>query len=92
MKYLVEVIKGKNPEVEEKTLEYVITYLMKEGHISYTVQYHFDIYDFYKKAVEHYRGIGLSKKCAIQDTCEHFKITDRWIYRIIKKFEQTSSE
>jgi hypothetical protein len=90
MKYLVELIKKKNPEESTQSIEYVVNYLVKEGYISYTVQYHWDIYDFYSKLIVHYKGLNLPKKCAILDTCEHFKLSKAHLYRIINNFSQTN--
>jgi uncharacterized protein (DUF608 family) len=89
--YLVKLIKDKKPEVDVKTVEYVITYLMKEGHMAYTVEYHYEICDFFKKCVDHYKTLDLPIKCAVQDTCQHFGITERWIYMLLKKTEQNGS-
>jgi hypothetical protein len=84
--YLVEIIKDKKPEVDVKTVEYVISYLMKEGHMSYTVEYHYDIFTFYKKCLEHYESLGLQRKRVVMDTCEHFKIKKTHLYNIINNF------
>jgi hypothetical protein len=86
MRYLVELVKEQTPDVPEKKIEYIITYLMKEGHISYTVEYHWDIYQFYIKSIEHYKSLGLKRKCAFIDTLDHFKISERTLYYIIKNF------
>jgi hypothetical protein len=90
MTYLIELIKDKKPEVDVKTVEYVVNYLIKEGHISYTIQYHYEIYDFYNKCLTHYKNLNLPSKCAMQDTCQHFDITEQWIYKLLKKFKQSS--
>jgi hypothetical protein len=90
MRYLVELIKEKEPEADIKTVEYVVSFLMKEGHMSYTVEYHYEIYSFFNTCMEHYKSLGLAKKCAISDTCEHFDITEQWLYKLLKKFKQTS--
>jgi hypothetical protein len=92
MKYLVELVQKEQPEVPYEKIEYIISYLTKEGYISYTVQYHYDIFDFYNKAVDHYNSLGLHKKCAVLDTMEHFRISESWLYKIIKTFTvQTST-
>lgn len=88
MKYLIELVQKEKPDVDKKTLEYVISYLYKEGHISSTVQDHYDIYEFYIKALQHYTNLGLQKKCATQDTMIHFKISQSHLYRIIDAFSQ----
>jgi hypothetical protein len=89
MRYLVDLIKDKNPEA---TIEFTVSFLMKEGYLSYTVQYHFEIYEFFKKCSDHYKEIGLSNKAAIADTCEHFKTSERTLYRIRKAFDKTMAE
>jgi hypothetical protein len=86
MTYLVELIKEKQPEIDKNTVEYVLTYLIKEGHLSYTIQYHYDIYSFYKKCLEHYESLGLQRKRVVADTCEHFKIKKTHLYNIINNF------
>lgn len=88
MNYLIELIKKENPEAESRTVEYVISYLMKEGHIVYTIQYHFDVYDFYSKALSHYESIGLQKKCAFIDTLDHFGLKKSQLYNIINEFSK----
>jgi hypothetical protein len=88
MKYLVELVKKNKPDVEDSTLEYVVSFLIKEGHLSYTIQYHYDIFDFYTKALERYNELGLQKKCAFIDTTEHFKIKKSQLYNIIKQFSK----
>lgn len=90
MTYLVELIKEKNKEVDEKTVEYVVSYLIKEGHLSYTIQYHYEVIQFFKKCVEHYKSLDLPVKCAVQDTCQHFSVSESWIYKLIKKTGQAS--
>jgi AraC-like DNA-binding protein len=91
MKYLVELVQKEQPEVPHDKIEYIISYLTKEGYLSYTVQYHYDIYDFYLKAKEHYKNLNLEKKCALIDTVDHFKISERHLYRIIKQFDNSMS-
>ncbi len=86
MIYLVELIKETKPEIDSNAIEYVVSFLIKEGHLSYTVQYHFDIYTFYIKSLEHYKTLGLPRKSAFIDTREHFKISERNLYRIISNF------
>lgn len=82
MRYLVELIKDKNPQAD---IEYTVLFLMKEGYLSYTVQYHYDIYEFYQKAIEHYKTLSLPKKCAFIDTLQHFKIKKSQLYNILKE-------
>lgn len=88
MRYLVDLIKEKRPDADDSTIEYIISFFIKEGYISYTVQYHYDIYQFYVKAVEHYASIGLKKKCALIDTQDHFKIKRSHLYNIIRNFSK----
>jgi hypothetical protein len=84
MNFLVTLIEKEKEDLDKKTIEYVIKYLYKEGHMSYTVQYHYEIYQFYSKALAHYESIGLQKKCAFIDTCQHFDIGKTNLYDIIK--------
>jgi hypothetical protein len=91
MNFLVNLVEKENTELDKKTIEYVIKYLNKEGYISYTVQYYYDIFEFYSKSVDHYKGLGLQKKCAMIDTCEHFKISEPHLYRIIRIYQNSDS-
>ena len=91
MKYLIELVQKEKTDLDKKTVEYVVTWLLKEGHIVYTVEYHYDIYEFFNKALTHYTEIGLQKKCAVQDTMIHFKVSQRHLYRILKSFAKNKS-
>ncbi len=91
MNFLVNLIEKENPHLDKKTIEYVITYLNKEGHIVYTVQYYYDIFQFYSKSLDHYTTLGLQKKCARIDTCDHFKISEPHLYRIIRIYQNSDS-
>lgn len=92
MKYLVKgelvdnVLNSKE-NLDKKTIEYTIKYLEVNNLVSFRVDYHHDIYVFYKKALAHYLDLGLSKKAAKIDTMIHFDISKNTLYRIIKSHQ-----
>lgn len=90
MNFVYELIKKENPDIPKEAVEYVLTFLAKRGVLSYTLQYHYEIYDFYIKLVEHYKSLNIDKKSAFFDTMQHFNISMGFLYKIINEFSSSS--
>lgn len=62
--------------------EETVKQLIKDGVVSWTYDYHYDIYRFYCDLIDNYSGQKKAKTYAMIDTCLHFNLSRTHFYRI----------
>ena len=83
MSYVAEIIARECPECQA---ERVATILIRNGITNPTVEYHYEIFTYFKRKLEQYANCKKPIREATLDTLDYFNISRFLLLRIRKQF------